>query len=899
MTARRSSSSGPRLFRVALRLLPPGFRLAHGDQMLAAHAALAREARQRLGRAGAFAYQVREYAALIRLAWNERRTGRPRTPHGRPVMTFDAVRHDVRDALRSLRRAPGFTTLAVFILALGIGASVAMFSVANGVLLRPLAFPDPGRLVTLWESQVESGRRMRVPPGAYQDYRSQQAVFASMGLFGAGVLTLTGDGEPEQLFGAVVDGGYFRTLGVRPLLGRVILDDDAHEGGPDIVVLSHGLWQRRFGGRADIVGRQATLDGRPYEIVGVMPAGLYPTWPATVGAITFEESRQQYWVPLRLEGGFAGNRTAHVYGVVARLAPQITLAGAQAAFGTISARLRRAYPDAYDGERVVLSPLDNEVKGAVRPALWALVGAVGVLLLIGCANLATLTLARATVRSRELAVRSALGAGRGRLVRHLLAESLLIASAGGAIGLLLARLTLGAFIAFVPADVPRLSAVSLDGTVFAFAVALSALTALLFGTLPALRASRPDLADALRQEGRGGTGSRARERTRRVLAAAEVALASVLVVGAGLLARSFARLTAVDPGFDPDHLLVAELSLPGTTDSAARQAFRDGLLERLGALPGVESAAAAYDDPLSATWTDTFTIEGRDDDEDFGAWQRIVSAAYFRTIGLGVHRGRPFTEVDDDHHPRVAIVNEAFARRFFAGENPIGRRLVLPAPTRPNAPEPHEIVGVVGDVKFLGPSAPAEPAYYVPMAQFPQPDMTILVRTAGDPRTLAPGLRGAVHDLSPAQAIGTITTERDRANRMVAQPRFTMTLVGLFGSLAFLLAAIGIYGLLAYTVAQRTRELGVRAALGAGRRDLTRLVLGQGLRVTLAGVVAGLAGAAAITRLLGSLLFGISALDPPTFAAAALALVGVAIVASYVPVRRAARIDPLVALRND
>lgn len=814
-------------------------------------------------------------------------------------MTFESVSHDVRDALRSLRRAPGFTSLAILILAVGIGASVAMFSVANGVLLRPLAFPDPGRLVTLWESGIESGRRMRVPPGSYLDYRSQQTVFASMGLFGAGVLTLTGDGEPEQLLGAAVDGGYFATLDVQPLLGRVILDEEAHQGGPDVIVLSHALWQRRFGGRADIVGQRVTLDGKPYEIVGVMPPGLYPTWPATVGAITFQESRQQFWVPLRIEAGFAGSRTAHVFGVVARLAPGVSLAQAQAAFDTISARLQQADPDAYEGERVILSALDDEVKGAVRPALWALVGAVGVLLLIGCANLATLTLARAAVRNRELAVRSALGAGRGRLVRHLLAESLLIASAGGVAGLLLARLTLGAFIRVVPADVPRLNAVSLDTTVLAFAVVLSALTALLFGTLPAWRASRPELADALRQEGRGGTGSRARERTRRLLAATEVALASILVVGAGLLARSFVRLTAVDPGFNPDRLLVAELSLPGTTDYATRQAFRDDLVGRLRALPGVESAAAAYDDPLSATWTDTFTIEGRDADEDFGAWQRIVSAGYFRTVGLGVHRGRAFTEADDDRHPRVVVVNEAFVRRFFAGENPVGRRLIVPAPTRPNGPEPHEIVGVVGDVKFLGPSAPAEPAFYVPLAQFPQWEVTILVRTAGDPRAVAPALRGVVHDLSPTQAIGTITTERGRADRMVAQPRFTMTIVGLFGTLAFLLAAIGIYGLLAYSVAQRTRELGVRAALGAQRRDLTRLVLGQGLGVTLAGLVAGLAGAAVFTRLLGSLLYGISALDPPTFAAAALALVGVASVASYVPVRRAARIDPLVALREE
>jgi len=526
------------------------------------------------------------------------------------------------------------------------------------------------------------------------------------------------------------------------------------------------------------------------------------------------------------------------------------------------------------------------------------VAAVGLLLLAGCANVATLSLARAHARARDLAVRSALGASRARLVAQLLVESVVLAAAGGAAGVLVARLGLGALLSLVPSDVPRLDGVAIDGRVLLFAVAVSALTALLFGTLPALRAARPDLQEALRQEGRSGTDTPARQRTRRLLVMVEVALASVLVVGSGLLGRSFARLASVDLGFRPGHVLVASINLPRDETRAARAAFHRSLLERLAAAPGVEQAALAYDHPLEATWTDGFAIAGREDDGNFGAWMRTVSAGYFRTLGIDVVAGRAFDPSEDDQRPGVVMINDAFARRFFPGESPIGRRLILPAPTRPDPPRDYEIIGIVGDVRFMGPAAPAEPAYYVHLGQSPQWEVKVLARTAGDPTAILGAVRAAVRAVDPLQPIAEVTTLDALTGRALAQPRFAMTLVGLFGGLAFLLAAVGIYGLLAYTVSQRTREIGVRVALGARPGDLTRLVLGQGLAVTLAGIAAGLAAAAALSRLVSSLLYGVSPLDPLTFAATGAALLLVALAASWVPVRRAARVDPIVALRD-
>jgi len=811
---------------------------------------------------------------------------------------LDDFWQDIRRAPRLLRKSPGFTLVALLTLALGIGASAAMFSIVDGVLLRPLALADPGRLVALWETDGETGRRTRVPPGNYADWRAQSNLYEQMGLYGSMALSFTGEGEPERILGAHVDGGYFATLGVPPLLGRYLVERDATEGAARVIVLSQGLWQRRFGGRADVLGRRITLDDEGYEIVGVMPQGIYPTWPATAGGIVFQERYQQFWVPMSL-GSFGLSRTAHVFGVVARLRPGVRLEQAQASMDTIAIRLAAEYPKTNAGEGILVTRLEDEVTGEVRPALAMLFAAVGLLLLIGCANLATLSLARAGGRARELAVRSALGATRSRLVRQLLAENVLLAVAGGLLGSLLARAGLQTLLALAPSGIPRLGDVAIDARVLGFAILLSFLTALLFGTLPALQATRPDLEEALRQGGRSGTPSRRQERARRILVTTEIALACVLAAGAGLLGRSFARLMAVEIGFDPDRVMVAEVSLPRNASREQRAVLQQELLDQLRRLPGVRAAALAYDHPLSATWYDSFTIPSRSDDTETVAWLRIVSEDYLNAMRIPLRRGRSFSPADDETHPRVAIVNEAFARRFFAGEDPVGRRLVVAAPTRPGAPRTHEIVALAGDVNFFGPSAPAEPALYLPIAQFPQSDFNLLIRTSRDPAALAPTLRGAIRAIDPDIPLGELDTMERILGRSVAQPRFSALLVSLFGAMASLLAALGVYGLLSYTVGQRRRELGVRLALGAKSRQVTRLVLQEALLVALSGIAAGLASAAALAYLSRSLLFQIAPLDPPTFAAVAAALVAAALAASYVPVRRAARIDPLEVLREN
>ena len=845
---------GPRLYRLALHLLPRAFRDAHGAAMAQAHADLAQDARARGGWPGAVAYALREYRELVRVAWRQRRPSRstaPRTERDRrgPGPMLDALARDARHAVRALAAAPGFTAVAVLTLAVGIGAATAIFSIVDGVVLRPLAVPQPDRLVTLWETGQASGRRMRVPPGSYADWRTKGEAFQDLGMFGAMVLTFTSESEPEQIFGAQVDGGYFPTLGVAPLLGRGIAGSDALEGGPDVVVLSYGLWQRRFGGRADIIGRTARLDGRPYEIVGVMPPGLYPTWPATVGGLALEPRYGQYWVPMRL-GAFGGNRTAHVFGVVGRLKAGASLRQAQASMDTEAARLAAAYPGAYEGEGILVTRLADEVTGAVRPALVLLLAAVGLLLLIGCANLATLSLARASARARDLAVCAALGATRARLARSLLVESALVALAGGALGTAAAAAGLGALVSWVPASVPRLDAVAVNGPVLAFAIAVSARDrarvrhaagAARLAPRHAGRASsgkprrhrlaRPR-ADAARARRRGG---RARLRAGGRRGPARPQLRAPRRRGRGLRSGERAhrraqpaarRVRARAAGGDPARA-------PGSAARAPRRRVRRARLRR----PAVGDLERRLRHP------------GRDLKDDGAAWQRIVSAGYLRTVRIPVLRGRGFTETDDEAHPRVVIVNEAFARRYFPDADPIGRRMIVPAPTRPAVAEAHEIVGVVGDVRFLGPAVAAEPAFYLPIAQFPQADLTVLVRTSGDPLAVAPALRAAVHAVDPALPVGRVTTLEALADGSVAQPRFTAVLVGTFGVMAFLLAALGIYGLLAYTVSQRRREIGVRLALGARPRDVTRLVVGDGLAVTLAGVAAGLAAAAVLDAL--------------------------------------------------
>jgi putative ABC transport system permease protein len=813
---------------------------------------------------------------------------------------------DLRFGARMLLKNPGFTLVAVVTLALGVGANTAIFSVVNAVLLRPFDFGEPGRVVALWEHVPAKGGRWRVAPANFLDWKQQNQVFEEVAAFSASTLNLTGEGEPAELSGSRVSEGYFGALGVRPALGRAFLPEEYEPGQGRVVILGQGLWRRRFGSDPNVLGKVVRLDGDAYTVVGVMPAGVYPTWPST-SKISFDAGRQEYLVPMSFAPAWAGNRNSHVLGVVARLKDGVTLRRAQADIDLIARRLEEAYPANNAGAGALVVPLADEVVGDVRPALLVLLGTVGLVLLVACANVASLLLAQLAARRKEVAIRAALGAGRARLVRQFLVEGALLSLAGGALGVLLAAWGVDLLLKVMPREVPRLDQVGVDARVLLFTLALSAFTSLVFGLVPALQASRADLRETLREAGRTAGAGPHRERLRRMLVVAQVASAVVLVVGAALLVKSFWRLRQVDPGFNPERVAVLSLSLPQSKYAGWQQisAFYSRLVERVEGLPGVRSATIAYDDPLTSNWLDSFTVEGRPDPEPGQApveCFRPVGHEYFRTVGIGLVRGRHFGEQDDPAHPGAAIINEAFARKYFPGEDPLGKRLLTQTPARMSGgpmPTAFEIVGVVRDTKFKGLSAESSPAFYVPFRQFPLSNMVVMARVEGDPGAYAQPLRDAVWGLDRDQPAGAVTTLESIVAEDVAQPRFNMLLMGLFGGLALLLAATGVYGLLSYSVAQRTREMGVRLALGAQGRDIFRLTVKQGVAPALAGILLGLAAAFALTRFLSGLLYGTGADDLSTYAFVAALLTAVALLACYLPARRATKVDPMVALRYE
>ncbi|MDP6371972.1 MAG: ABC transporter permease [Vicinamibacterales bacterium] len=813
---------------------------------------------------------------------------------------------DLRYAVRILRKQPGFALVVVLTLALGIGTNAAIFSIVNAVLLRPLPYRAPDRLVALWETdRNEPDRRMRSTAANTLDWQSQNDVFADVAMFGSGGGNLTGGGDPEQLLGARVSEDYFRVLGVEPMLGRSFTPEEQVPGADRVIIIYYDLWQRRFGGTSDAIGQTLRLDDTPHTIVGVMPPGIYPTWPATQGYIPFLPRYQQVWTPLALSPERAATRTSHVYGTIARLNDGVALEQAQAQMDTIAVRLERQYPAANRDEGVVVVPLVDEVVGDVLSALFILLGAVGLVLLVACANLASLMLARSVARQKEIAIRTALGAGRGRLVRQLVAESLLLATLGGIAGLGLAYVGIDLLTTLTPQDIPRLSSVGIDPMVLGFALATTAVTGALFGLLPAMGTSRADLHHALKEGGRADVRG-GRDRFRRGLVAAEVSVAVLLVIGAGLLIKSFWNLQRVDPGFDPTHTLTFSVALPEASYLEAHQIlnFQEEVLERIGGIAGVRSAAFTYDHPLDATWGDAFRFEGRPEPEAGrwpSAWLRPISPGYFETAGIDLLRGRTLTNTDDGDHPGALVVNEAFIRRYFLDSDvdPLGQTLRLQSHWRFPTPEVFEIVGIVRDVRFLGPAADPAPAYYRPFKQFPESFQKVIVRTETDPLAYVGAVQEAIWAVDPALPIGNISTMAQHYDAAVAQPRFNMMLLALFGGLALLLAAIGVYGLLSYHVAQRRQEIGVRMALGARIGDVVRMVVGEGLWLTGLGVVIGLAGAIGLTRLLGSLLFGVSPLDLATFVAVSIGLASIALVASYLPARRAAKVDPMIALRAE
>ena len=818
---------------------------------------------------------------------------------------MNTLLQDLRYGVRMLFKHPGVSLVAVITLALGIGANTAIFSVVNAVLLRPLTYKNPDRLVSLWENVPTHGR-WRAAPANFHDWKKQNTLFEDMAAYGGSSMTLTGDGEPEQVHGTRVSSGYFGVVGVEPVVGRSFLTEEHEPGKGQVVILGHAFWQRRYGGDEKVLNRTITLDGWTYTVVGVMPPGLYPVRPTTTGQIEFDERQQQYWLPMSFTAEWAAARGAHVLGVVGRLKPGVTLDQAAAEMNTIGARLEQEHA-ANKGEGIIVSPFMEEMVGNVKTGLLTLLVAVGLVLLIACANIAGLLLAQHAARSKEVAIRAALGASRGRLVRQFFIEGMLLSFLGTAAGIGLATILLSLLKKIVTQNIPRLNLVQLDWQVFGFTLLLAIATCFIFGLIPAWQASKPDLQIALEQSGRtSGPGSH-RLRLRQALVVVQVSMAVMLVMGAGLLIKSFWRLQQVDPGFKPEHMLSLSLTLPSAKyDTPDRvNAFFNQLGDGVSNLPGVQSAAIAYDHPMQTNWIDAFEIEGRVapiDSRGMSANFNPIGPDYFVTIGASMIEGRQFTPQDDQDHPGVVIVNEAFVRHYFPNEEPLGRRLKLSAPARiwrNQRLTSFEIVGVVRDVKSAGLHADTEPTYYVPAMQAPLQDMMMVVRTTTEPTSIVPALRQAVWSIDPNQPISDVQTMEQVVSDNIAQPRLNMLLMGLFGGLALVLAAVGIYGLLSYAVTQRTQEMGIRMALGAQVSDVMGLVLKQGMILALIGEAIGVAGAFALTRLIRGLLFGVTPTDTGIFAAVVGVLTIIALFACYLPARRATKVDPLKALRYE
>ena len=807
---------------------------------------------------------------------------------------METLLKDVRYGVRMLVRNPGFTIVSVIALALGIGANVAIFSVVNGVLLSPLPFKEPDRLMMIRETKLPQFPEFSVASGNFLDWKKQNTVFERLVAFRGSSLNLIGTGDPERLIGLKVTEGFFAMLGAQPQLGRDFLVEEDQPGRNNVVVISHGLWQRRFGGDSKILNQAITLSGQSYTVIGVMP----DTFRFGGGAEVTE-----LWTPMAFTAQEAQNHGGHYVAAIGKLRPGVTLDQASSEMSTIAGRLAAQYPGANTGWDVKIIPLLEYSVRTIKPALLVLLVAVAFVLLIACANVANLLLARAAGRQREIATRTALGAGRWRIVRQLLTESMLLALAGGVVGLLLAKWGTDLLLTLAPSDLPRMSNVSVDGRALAFTVVITFLTALIFGLVPALQASKPNLNETMKDAGRGSTEGGRRKFIRSTLVVLEVASALVLLVGAGLLIKSFWRLQKVDPGFNPDNALTAWVSLPKTKypEDSQKVLFFQQLIERVNALPGVQAAGAAHVVPMTGDdYVLGFEVDGRPPLPP-GSSQSTnyytVTPDYFKAMGIPLRRGRVFTERDTEDSPPVAVVNETMVQKIFPNEDPIGKRITFD--DRDKNPEWFEIVGIVGDVKQYGLDQPTTMQTYEPYTQQPPSSMMLVVRSAGDPTNLSAVIRSEVLKLDKEQPTTYIKTLNEYFAISVAQQRFSVVLLGVFAAVALVLAAVGIYGVLSYAVTQRTHEIGIRMALGAGRRDVFRLVVGRGMLLSVIGVASGLVAAFALTRLMASLLFGVTATDAVTFASVAGVLLVVALLACYIPARRATRVDPLVALRYE
>ena len=844
-----------------------------------------RRARHGLSRAGVHALFL--WRALSAALECRALAADARQPFERSAVRRPMIRQDVTFALRMLRKAPGFTIAAVLATALGIGANTAIFTVVKQVLLQPLPYPDPGRIVDV--NEYQRGRATAVSPPNGRDWRTGSQTLEALSFYNEQVLTLTGHGEPSRVIAGVVDEQLTEVMRVAPVVGRAFTEDDMRPSARKVAILGHDLWQRVFGGDPGIVSQQIALEGEPYEVVGIMPRGYdFP-----------DES--DAWIPLQLsESAFSDNqRGAHYLGGVGRLRPGVTPEQVGADLDRIEQQLARRFPSKVQGYTVAAVPLLTSLVERVQRPLMVLFGAVAFVLLIACVNVSNLLLARATTRTGEIAVRSALGAGRGRLIRQMLAESVVLSLAGGAAGLLLASWGVRALMAVAPADLPRASGVRIDAVILAFSAGLSILAGIVFGTVPALIASRPDLTVFLRDAGRDGQAGSARRRLRGALVTAQVALALVLLAGAGLAIRSFQRLTQVDPGFRTANVLTFDISLPAATyPTIASQAqfFRD-YTERIQRMPGVAAAGAVMFPPVTrAGFGGSFTIYGRPADADEGNAQvRSATPGYMEALSIPLKAGRFFNDQDTEGASRVAIVSESAARRYWPGENPVGRqiRVHVNEPSK----QPRDIVGVVGDVRTRGMDADPVPVIYTPHTQYGPESMTMIVRATGESTALMPGLKRALAAQAPGVAIGRVRSMDDLVSLSVAQPRFRTLLLAIFAGVSLALAAVGLYGVVAFSVSQRRAELGLRIALGADPRRVLRLVLREGMTPVVIGIFAGLGGAVLVARVMKSLLFGVDPFDPLTFAAVSIALAAVGLAACYVPARRATLVDPASTLR--
>jgi putative ABC transport system permease protein len=801
------------------------------------------------------------------------------------------------NSARSLLKNPGFSLASILALALGIGANTAIFSLANAVLLRPLPYKDPSRLVMLWQ-QPPSGGDNSLSAADFQDWRDRSHSFQHLAAFTGAGFNLTSGDRPEKISALKVTSEFFSTLGAMPVLGRTFSPEDEQPGAGLTVILSDGLWKRRFAGDSRVVGRTISINRETHTVIGVMPPDFH-----------FPGENEDLWAPLSLDPNRA-NRNLYFLSALGRLKPNVTLRQARAEMDTISRQLALEYPKSNQGWGVRVVRLSDEVSGNARPAILVLLAAVAFVLLIACANVANLLLVHAAARQKEFAIRAALGAGRFDIVRRLLCESLILALSGGALGVLLAHWGIAALLALHPENIPRLEEIAIDSQVLAFTLAVSLLTGILFGLLAAWQFSKVDLNDALKEGGRGASDSRRGARTRGALVVMEVALATVLLIGAGLMLRSFAALEMARTGFPTGNLLTMNIIIEEENYANDQQIAGEfaQVVQKIQAIPGVVAAAAATNLPvLSWNQNRAFTIEGRAPKfpgEMQGAGYMSVSPSYFRTVGIPLRKGREFTPHDRHGAPDVVIISESMARQFWPGGNPIGKRIICAAvevhgrSRRLGAPLPREIVGVVGDVQHAGRRTAGSTEMYVPQLQNTLPFTYLIARTAGNPAKLAAVIARAVNSVHADYPVSPAKTVEELLGESFSPQRFQMTILGVFAAVALLLATIGIYGVMGYSVTLRTHEIGIRMALGADARQVLELILKHALRLAIAGVAIGLAASFACTRLIASLLYNVQPTDAVTFSSVAALLIAAAILASSIPAWRASATDPASTLRG-